>query len=185
LLELLVAMLVLGMVSLLLSQGLQFGLRAQAQQSAMRARTGDVEAVDQALRRLIAAADPGQYPEPATLRGQPQQLSFTTDLPLHGAGQAQRADVALSAEAGRLLLRWQPHRHVARFSPPPPPEQTILLDGVEHVELAYQTATGVWRESWIPGTLPALIRLRLVFTAQSGRTWPPILAAPLREAAER
>ncbi len=184
LLELLVAVLVLGMVSLLLSQGLDFGLRAQSQQSALRGRTGDVEAVDLALRRLITAADPGQYPEPAKLQGQAHAMALTTELPLHGAGQASRADVSLSAEAGQLVLRWRPHRHVEASTPKPPFESLVLLEGVQQIELGYLAANGVWRDDWAADKLPQLIRLRLVFSAQSGRHWPPILAAPRREAPE-
>ncbi len=184
LLELLVAMSVLGLVLVLLTQGMQFGTRAQDQQSAIRARKGDLEAVDLALRRMIEAADPGHYPEPATLRGSPQSVSFTTELPLHGATQLQRADVTLSAEAGQLLMRWRPHRHVELFGPAPRAETVVLQDGVERIELGYQVTAGGWVGTWSADRLPALVRLHLVFDPRSGRQWPTLLATPLREAIE-
>ena len=185
LLELLVAIVVLGVIIGTLAQGLQFGLRAQDIQSTARARRGDLEAVDTALRHLVAHADPGRYPEPASLRGTAQTMAFTTTLPLHGPGQAQEADVTLAAEAGQLVLRWRPRRHVTAFAPPPPAETTSLLDGVTRLDLAYQGADGRWAATWSGERLPVLVRLGLVFDPRSQRRWPPILVAPLREAFEQ
>ena len=183
LLELLVAVVVLGMVVVLLTQGVQFGLRATRLQAEVRDRKGDFEAVDHALRRMIALAEPGTYPEPATLRGTAQTLSFTTELPVFGDGQTQRADVTLAVEAGRLLLRWTPHRHVELFGRAPPPQQTLLFNGVDHVEFAYW-ALGRWSSAWSADKLPSLVRVRIVFPEASGRRWPPLLVAPVREALE-
>lgn len=186
LLELLVAIAVMGIVLLLLNQGLQFGLRAAQLQAGVRDRNGDIEAVDHALRRMVALADPGIFPEPATLQGNAATLAFTTELPLHGDGRLQRADVALSAVAGQLRLRWTPYRHNEAFAAPPAWQETVMLDGVERIELAYwaRAGSGGWSSVWKAGTLPALIRIRIVFDGSSGRHWPPIVAAPVREALE-
>jgi len=183
LLEVLVAVFVLGVVLLLLTQGMQFGLRASQLQANLKERKGELEAIDRALRQMVALADPGSYPEPATLRGTAQRMSFTTELPLLGDSQGQRADVALSAEAGRLLLRWTPHRHVALFSAPPAAQETLMLDGIERLEFAYQTTAG-WSSSWTADTLPSLVRIRIVFPGRSGRQWPPLIVAPIRKALE-
>jgi len=86
--------------------------------------------VDHALRRMIALADPGVYPEPATLRGTAERMSFTTELPIYGGGPTQWADVALSAETGHLLLRWTPHRHVEPLGPKPQWQDVVVLEGV-------------------------------------------------------
>lgn len=187
LLEILVAVSVLGVVLVLLTQGVQFGLRATRMQAEFRDRQGDLEVIDRALRRMVALADPGTYPEPPTLRGAARALSFTTELPVYGAAVAQRADVALSAEAGRLLLRWTPHRHVEPFGAAPAWQETMVLDGVERVEFAYRAAgaSGAWSSSWDADRLPSLVRIRIVFPDRSGRRWPPILVAPVREAAEQ
>ena len=185
LLELLVGLFVLGLILTLLTQGVRFGLQATRLQSRAMDRNGDLQAIDRALRHLVAQADPGLYPEPALLRGTTGSLSFVTELPLRLAGQAQRADVALLAEGGRLLLRWAPHRHVL-LSAAPARQETLLLDGVERIELAYRpaSAAGAWRPSWAADKLPPLIRIQIVFSQGSGRRWPPILVAPLREAIE-
>lgn len=186
LLELLVGLFVLGLLLVLLTQGVRFGLQATQLQAKAMDRNGDLHAIDRALRRLVAQADPGIYPEPASMRGTSQEVSFVTDLPRSLAGAVQRADVVLHAEGGRLLLRWTPHRHVLLSGLAPAWQDTVLLDGVERIELAYQPAgaTGVWRPSWTSGKLPSLIRVRIVFGQGGGRRWPPILVAPLREAIE-
>lgn len=180
------AVVVLGMVLTLLVQGVQFGIEATRLHAAARERTGDLHAIDRALRRLVALADPGIYPEPATLRGAAGSLSFLTELPLYGPGQTQRADVVLSAVSGQLVLRWAPHRHADLFGAAPAWQTTVLLDGVERIELAYRSAgaNGRWSAVWTAEKLPSLIRIGLVFRPGSKRRWPLIVAAPVREAIE-
>lgn len=183
LLELLVAVAVFGVVLVLLTQGVQFGVRATRLQAEARDRNGELAVIDHALRRMVALADPGTYPEPATLHGTSQRLSLTTELPLHADGQTQRADVTLSAEAGRLLLRWTPHRHAELYDAKPEVQETVMLEGVERLELAYWTA-GAWVPAWNGDRLPALVRIRIVFPGGTGRHWPPLLVEPVREALE-
>ena len=81
----LVAIVVTGFVLVLLNQGMAFALRATELQAGIKERRGDLETVDPTLRRLVALADPGLYPEPASLRGRATAMSMMTDLPLHGA----------------------------------------------------------------------------------------------------
>ena len=79
----------------------------------------------------------------------------------------------------RLLLRWTPLLHAIR--PTPPPTQTTeLLSGVDGLELSY-LGDGGWVDSWKGPALPALVRIRIVFTKAQKRHWPDIVAAPLRE----
>lgn len=186
LLEVLVAVFVLGVVLVLLTQGVRFGLQAAQLQAAVRDRHGEIEVIDHALRRMVALADPGFFPEPATLRGTAQAMSFTTELPTYGDGPTQRADVTLSANAGRLLLRWTPHRHVERFGAAPAWQETVMLDGIQQIELAYRASdrAGAWSSVWTADKLPALVRISIVFPDASGRRWPPLLVAPVREALE-
>jgi general secretion pathway protein J len=183
LLEILVAVSVMGVVLVLLTQAVQFGLRSTRLQANFRDRDGDLIVIDHALRGMIARADPGTYPEPASLRGSAQRMTFTTELPLNGDGQMQRADVALSVEAGRLLLRWTPHRHAELYRGEPDTQDTVMLDGVERLELAYWTS-GAWSSVWNANKLPELVRIRLVFPGGNGRQWPPVVVAPVCEALE-
>ncbi len=184
LLEVLVALSVLGFLVLGLTQGTRYGLRAWDRQARLIAERGDLDAVDRVLRRLVEQMDPGSRTEAPRILGGAGALEFTTDLgPAAGALGTREADVRLSAEDGRLLLRWRPHLHAVRLGPPPPPTDTELLRGVERLELSYW-GEGAWRSAWNEARPPELVRLRLRFPAGDARRWPDIVAAPLRERPE-
>lgn len=185
LLEMLVALVVLGFVVAGLSQGLRFGLRATVRQERQSAERGDLDAVDRALRRLINQMEPGTSREPNLVLGEAAAVAFTTDL-----GDAARAlatsqaEIRLSVENGRLVMAWRPFVHALRLAPAPPPQRTVLLDGLDRIEFSYWGQAGegqaAWSSVWQQKALPALIRIRLVFQPGSTRRWPDIVAGPAR-----
>ena len=121
LLELLVALVVLGLVMVGLTGGARFGLRAWGAQSRLIDARAELDAVDRLLRRLIEGMDPGGPNQAPLIEGGRGTLSFTADLPAAVAATRQ-ADVALLVDpAGRLVLRWTPRLNAVRFGPPPPP----------------------------------------------------------------
>ncbi|RYJ04116.1 MAG: prepilin-type N-terminal cleavage/methylation domain-containing protein [Acetobacteraceae bacterium] len=182
LLETLVALTVLGFLMVGLVQGFRFGLLAWDRQAQVVARRSELDAVDRLLRRLVQQLDPGTRREPSRLLGTARGFAATTDLgPAAGALGTRDADIRLSVEAGRLLLRWRPHLHATRFAAPPPPAEAELLRGVEALEIAYW-GRNAWQPDWREEALPSLVRLRLRFQAGDPRRWPDIVAAPLREA---
>jgi general secretion pathway protein J len=184
LLELLIAVAVLGTVLVLLNQGVQFGLRATALQARVKERKGDLEAVDRAIRGLIAHADPGMFPEPASLRGTEDAVSLTTELPSPEGGEPRRVAATLLAADGQLRLRWVPLRHVQLFGPAPAAQEMALLEGVTGLRVAYFARGGSgWVPTWNGETLPALVSVQIVLAAE--RHWPPILTAPLLEPLEQ
>ena len=181
LLEVLIAVAIIGMVVVLCDQGIAYALRATSMQAEIKERHGDLGEVDLALRRVIAFADPGQYPEPATLRGEAGALSLVTELPMQADGDSTRVAATLSAAGGHLLLTWRRLRHVQSYGGTPPLQTTVILDGVQRLELAYFARGGAtWSSSWTSETLPALVRIQIVFDGP--KHWPPIVAAPVREA---
>ncbi len=184
LLEILVALVVLGFLMLALSQGVQFGLRAWRAQARIVTEYGDLDAVDRTLRTLIGRMDPGSMAEPTLLRGQEHTASFTTELPLVARQLPTRlADVTLALDpAHRLSLFWVPHVRTW-IGPPRVPDRADLATGVERIELSYWPRTGGWATSWNARELPALIRIRLVFPEASHMHWPDIVAAPMRDRA--
>ena len=185
LLELLIAVAVLGIIIVLMNQGVAFGLRATSMQDRVSDRQGGLDAVDRTLRQLISRADPGIFPEPATLRGGADSVSMVTELPVPPGDQQQRVAATLRTEGGQLLLRWTPQRHVERFGPAPRPQEMVLLSGVSAIQLAYfGSGASAWAPSWTGDALPALVRIKLVFASRS-RHWPSIVTAPLREALQQ
>jgi len=177
LLELLVALVVLGFLVAGLSEGVRYGVRAAGAQARLIDGRSELDATDRTLRSLLAQADPGNAHAPA-LTGGPGGVAFTTRLPA-GADRGGPADVALRVEGGRLMLRWMPHRYGVPFAPAQNAQTIELLRGVEGLEAAYWS--GSWRREWAERDLPALIRLRLVFPPGDPRHWPDIVVAPMRQ----
>lgn len=184
LVELLVATTLLALLSVLLFGGLRFGARAWEAGGASMERTGEIEAIQDLLRRTLAEA---AAPEPAS----GQQLSFVGDagrmrffapMPRHIAmGGLGRYALDLD-EAGHLLMGWEPRRPERRLDAPIAGEPSIILQNVETVNLAYYGAVGQdgpgWRDSWSSPAPPLLIRVQIGFADGDGRRWPDLLIAP-------
>lgn len=188
LLEVLVALAVLGFLVLGLAQGVRFGLGAWDSQARLLARFGDLDVADRALRRVVAQLVPTDDVRLPGLRGTAAGFEAVTELPATAAALPTRqAAVALGVDrAGRLVLRWTPYLHARRLGPPPAPVESELLRGVERVEIAYWSAAagGGWLPAWTRAELPDLVRFRLVFARGDARRWPDIVAAPMRERPE-
>ena len=187
LLELIVALVVLGFVLAAIAGGFEFGLRAEILQSRNITAQADLGATDRILRRLVAEMDPGTSTEPPQITAEPSELSFTSDLgrAATGLGEDGSAQVGLGVDAGhRLVMRWSPTVHGIRLTPPPPVRTAVLLDAVERVEFAFwgQSSDGgvKWLSTWTAPDLPPLIRIRLHFAPVSGRSWPDIIAPTQR-----
>jgi general secretion pathway protein J len=187
LLEVLVALSVLGFLVLGLAQGVRFGLGALDSQARLLDRTGDLDVADRALRRIVAQLVPTDEARLPGLRGTARGFEGVTELPAAAALPTRQAVVALGVDrAQRLVLRWTPYLHARRLGPPPAPEESELLRGVERVEIAYWSAAagGGWLPAWTRAELPDLVRFRLVFARGDRRRWPDIVTAPMRERLE-
>ncbi len=181
LLEVLVALTVLGFILAGLSAGTQYGLLAAGTQSRIVGAAGDLDAVDRALIRLVQGMDPGRNGGPPPLRGSSGSMAFTSVLPAAAVLPTRSTQVVLLAEGGRLVLRASPRQPGQRT----PPVDIELLRGVERLEASYWRGGPQpgWVRSWDAPALPALVRLRLVFPAGDRRRWPDIVAAPMRASA--
>ncbi len=181
LLEIVVALVVLGILLVTLSRGTQFGLAAFDRQDRMIAVGGRLEAVDRTLRRLIVQLDPGTVTDGATVIGARHVLVFRSRLPVGEAGTP--ADLRLSVDdAHHLVLAWLPHRHVKAVGAAPKPHRETLLDDVDAINLDYW-GDGAWHGQWKETAPPSLIRIRIVFPDGDPRRWPDIVAAPARDQA--
>jgi general secretion pathway protein J len=185
LLEVLVALTVLGFLMVGLTQGVRFGLLAWDRQSRITDARMELDALDRLLRRVIEQMDPGTRRDPPVIEGATGSIAFRTDLgPAAGALGVRDAEARLAVAGGQLVLSWRPHLRAIRFGPPPAPDTTVLLRGVAALEIAYW-GEGGWQSNWAERRLPALVRLRLRFAEGDRRRWPDIVAAPLREAPSR
>ena len=183
LLEIIVALVVLGVLLVTLSQGVRFGFSAWGRQDRML-RTGEtLQSADRTLRRLVEQADPGTQRDGAKLTGRPHAMAFTSTLPIGHDGAETPADIRLAVDHdGRLILSWLPHLHVQRLQPSPPPQVAVLLEHVASLDLSYRSdGNAQWSRDWNDAGLPGLVRIRIAFPEHDHRSWPDIVAAPARD----
>ncbi len=183
LLEIIVALVVLGVLLLTLGEGVHFGFAAWNKQD-QSLRTGEpLQATDRILRRLIEQLDPGTERDGGRLIGRPAAMAFTSTLPIGRDGALTEADISLMLDhQGRLILSWLPHLHARRLQPAPSPHVDVLLQNVAALQLSYWSdAEKQWQRSWHENTLPGLVRIRIEFPEHDARRWPDIVEAPRRE----
>ena len=187
LLELLTALVVLGLLMVAITQGVRFGVQAWQIQGRTLHQRDDMDAVDRTLRTMIAHADPGGFLQRApAFVGTARSLSFTTALPIAAeASFARPADVMLRTDgAHRLVLLWLPHYSDPIGAARAPRRSACCWMGVDHIEIGYWQSGptgGGWLPTWNNPTLPKLIRVHIVFVAAALRHWPDIVVAPMRD----
>jgi general secretion pathway protein J len=184
LLETLVALVVLGVLVTGLSQGVRISVNAWHAQRQVLATQSNLQGVEALLRNLLARMDPGGVSgQPPNIVGTAHNLTFTTVLPLAAEALPTReADVSLQVDSGhRLQMLWLLHFR-NRIRPAPPPERAVLLQGVDHLDIAYwKDARTGWLSEWVGPTLPRLIRIRVTPISTGGPHIPDIVVAPMRD----
>ncbi len=184
LMEILVVLVVLGFIIVGLTQGLRMSVQVSDRERRALDAVGELDATDRALRGLIEQMDPGGHIEMSDIDGTSRTLRFTTQLPqAAGALLTRRAEVMLLVDQQhRLLLRWTPSPHVTQ-SVAVVPVQTVLLGGVDHIEISYKPTapTAGWETDWQSPIPPLLVRVHIVFGPADSRRWPDIVAEPMRE----
>jgi len=188
LLELLVALVVLGFLMVGLTQGVRTGLAMWGAQTRRLGETGELDAGARVLRTLLSDI---QTPQPnrtgaatPNFEASPDKLTFVGDLPT-GFGTTRRANITLELVDGHLVLLWTPRRHELTTAPEPKPIETELIHGVERLEFAYWGAASPGQPaSWQDqsGGPPELIRVRLTFPKGDRRRWPDLIVASLLSA---
>jgi general secretion pathway protein J len=189
LLEILIALIVLGLLMLGLSQGVRASLDLRQAQNRRLGIGSELDATQRLLRSVLGklplAPDGdrlvGTNDTPA-FRGVANRVDFVGELPT-GLGGNHPANMSLFVQNERLVLSWTPYRHERRLAPPPTPMEIVLLPGVETLELAYWPASvngqpASWQSQWERPVAPVLMRVRLVFDEPHRRSWPDLIVAP-------
>jgi len=181
LLEVLGTLVVFGMLLAGLTRAVHYGAAAWRTQERIADGHGDLDAVERTLRHMIEVMDPGDGVDPAPIAATGQSIEFVTVLPdAVGTFPILHAKVTLLVDTRRqLVLRWRPYSHAERLRPAPPQNTTVLADNVADLELSYLRPTGGWIPTWNDRDLPALVRIRLVFSPGDRRNWPDIVVAPV------
>lgn len=182
LLEVLIALTILGFLVVGLSHGLRAGLAVWATQQRHIDETSELDSAARVLRTILSRIPMPDGRPIARLKGNADSFTFVGQLPT-GFGTTHLADMRLTFERGRLTLIWTPYRHQTSSVPPATPIETDLVPRVAKVELAYfgpptASAPASWQPEWDALYAPDLIRVRIAFPTGDIRRWPDLLVAP-------
>lgn len=195
LLEMLIAMTLLGLLMLGLFGGLRLGARVWEAGDARAADRTRIEAVQRFIRtylgqaRPLAAADATGDDRVAFI-GRIDGLDFSATLPAHlSAGGFEHVALSFANLGGvrGLVLRHGPLRRSedgrAELARSDEAESAMLLGDVEAVEFSYYGARdgdddAEWTDRWDDEQqLPFLVRIRIGFAASDRRIWPELTVA--------
>ena len=188
LVEVLAAVALLSLLSLVLLGSLQFGLKAWERGAAHADRVDHITLAQNLLRRVIEDAYPYFFAADPT-RGQVEFEGTASSLrlltsPPRALGGGGRSRLSLSVdrrgEGFDLVVAARPELasnlgHAAK---------KVLVANVLSVELSYfgkgrSDRTAAWRERWTGETSPPqLVRIQVRFPAGDTRLWPELVVAP-------
>lgn len=196
LLELLVALALLGLLMMLIFGGLRFGARAWTAVDHQTVGASDLGAVQDILRRAIA----GAYPvfgsadlddRTMVFDGRSDSLALVTSLPEAIAPNIRARDRFSLMEEGQsrsLVMAW-------RLDLPSPSDdaflaenKVVLLDHVRSLRFEYfgppdENKDPEWQESWSGRTrLPDLVRVQIERDDAALPLWPGLVSAPMATA---
>jgi general secretion pathway protein J len=178
LIEMVVALALLGAMMLMLYSGLTFGLRGWDAADTNGRRTADRQVAANFLRRELEELFPMRFKDPLTLKfafeGKADTLRFTSARPagisamglsLVGIAVEDSGDGARRHDL--VMRRAMPDDDAKDFGPLDKAERTVLFEGVDRVSFQYYGSENdftdpAWVDSWeFPGRIPQVIRLRI------------------------
>jgi general secretion pathway protein J len=195
LLELLVALTLLGLVLAVIFGELRFTTRAWDAADAKLDRNGELLSVHSFVRQRlqqIHVRPPNVVPDgensPVIFDGNSRSMEFLGTMPAN-VSEGGFYEISLSSQIGEdgneLFISWRPFdedgtRRVADTSD----NSRVLLRGVREVRFSYFGQTGdnvtpQWWDIWPSrDAAPSLIRLRVSFEDDDPRSWPELMVAP-------
>jgi general secretion pathway protein J len=195
LLELLIALTLLGFILVLLFGGLRLGVRSWDASQKQVDSLNSVRSLESFLRREMSVAYPYRWKAGPTRRvaflGERDKLSFVAQLPSRvGGGGLYVISIALEQQGKqkRILWRYLPVNALMQdFSALAEATQMVLaaseLDQVEDIGFSYfglenEGAAPRWMDRWENDTLlPMLIRVKVRLS--NGNEWPDFVVAPM------
>ncbi len=190
LVELLVAITLVALLTVVLFGALRFGTRAADAVGARVDRSAQIAVVYDFMQNELADARPlasaNDSPQaPLLFTGLADEITFVTTPPAYLAlGGFHLLHVALagSGPIRSLTVAWQPVTRGAATAETTPLQPSVLLDEVRAVEFAYFGVTQAnrppeWQDQWTGRMdLPQLVRVRLRLA--DGWQAPDLIVAP-------
>jgi general secretion pathway protein J len=177
LIELVVALAILGVMMLLLYSGLQFAIRSWDAGDAVGRTAADRRIGEAFMRRELGELFPMRWKDPTRLRfafeGARDHMRFVSSRPagvsigglslvsLEAAGNARAGDRSL------VMRRALPDDAAENFDPLDAAEPSVVLAGVESVSFQYFGAENdftdpQWVDEWTwPTRIPLMVRIRV------------------------
>ena len=190
LMELLVAVVLLALLSVILTGSLRFGFRAWARGTDHAERVDQIVLVQDFLRRTIGdvypfflTTDPTRGGGHVDFAGTAQHLSFLASAPiaLGGRGRARfELSVVKDARHSDFVVTSIPELADSTVAP----SRKVLMSDVEAIEISYfgkprSDKSAAWHEAWVEeAALPQLVRIRVRLPAGATRSWPDLVIAP-------
>lgn len=188
LVEVVLAMVLLGTMMLLLYGGINFSLRSWNAGDANGRRVADGRIADNFLRREVGELYPMRWQDPAVLRfafeGTQHELRFVSSRRA-GVSAGGLSLVSLQAEPGAqprshdlMMRRAQASGDVNDFTPLEQAKPSVLLEGIEGVDFQYFGAPNdfsdpEWTDEWKnPARMPLLVRMTV--HGSRGDSLPPM-----------
>jgi len=189
LVELLVAITLVGLMTVVMFGGLRFGTRAADAVSGRTDRAAQLGIVYDFMQNELtdarlppASNDPTATP--SDFDGEPDSLSFVTVPPAYLAlGGFDMLRVALEGEQSRrLTVSWRQLPHGSIPVTPVTLQPSIILEKIRAVEFGYfgttdQNRPPEWQDRWNnQNSLPLLVRMRIAWA--DGSHAPDLIVAP-------
>jgi general secretion pathway protein J len=192
LMELLVALALLGLLTVLVFGGLRLSIRAWSRTHDEVAQATDLWAVESLLGRTIANADPAFASPDANgqalaFDGEDRALALLAPLPqaiAPGLTARMRFYLLPDGESQSLFMAWRLDLPAAESGKVLSEDQVKLLDRVAAIHFDYfgppeGGGPASWQPRWSGRTrLPDLVRIRLERDDPAFPVWPELLARP-------
>jgi general secretion pathway protein J len=199
LLELLVAITLLGLLMAALFGALRLGARVWERGDVRLDASMRTQVAQDFIRQRLTGMLPIETTPPGLAEGDVFEpafvgtlgaVRFASPVPENlGAGihlmELALAESSLVDGTADLVLRWRPLEPDGRIVVEVAPEQRVLIENVQALELSYfgtidPAQPPGWWQAWEgEAELPRLIRLRLRFPENDARTWPELIVQPM------
>jgi general secretion pathway protein J len=201
--ELLVAITLLGLLMAALFGGLRLGTRVWERADVRLEAAIRLQIIQDFIRQRLAEMLPRQtmppkpdevgVSEPLFL-GTASAVRFASVMPEHlGAGfyimELAWAESDHPEDSGNLVLRWRPFELNGQPAEDVEPEERMLIQGVQALELSYfgsidpEQPPGWWQAWESQPELPRLIRLQMRFAENDQRRWPELIVRTMVDGA--